>query len=305
MLVDKINLNALRVFEGVYRHGSMTEAAVELGLTQSGVSQHIKQLEEILQVSLFQRVKQKLVATQHAHTLYEFASKGLKSIEEALSSVGNSDLAYSGKIKLGAPREFGRNLLKPHIEKLLLEHNRLRINLFFGDAIEMSQMLLEGQLDIAFVDSHSMDPTLKTIEVFEEIVLLCAHSDFTLPTANEKPKAFFEKQRYITYFEDGSLVRRWLKQQHGISKINLNIASTVMDVEMVYQLIKDQVGVGILPEYFLRKVEKRDGANLKVIGGEKASVNNSIKMAYLKSRSSEPLLKNIISHFKETNFKGM
>jgi DNA-binding transcriptional LysR family regulator len=303
MLLDKINLNALRVFESVYRHGSMTEAAGELGLTQSGVSQHIKQLEEILQVSLFQRVKQKLVATQHAHTLYEFSSKGLKSIEEALASVGNSDLAFSGKIKLGAPREFGRNLLKPHIEKLLSEHARLRINLFFGDAIEMSQMLLEGQLDIAFVDAHSMDPSLKAIEVFEEIVLLCAHSDFNLPTSDEKPKPFFEKQRYITYFEDGSLVRRWLKQQHGISKINLNIASTVMDVEMVYQLIKDKVGVGILPEYFLRKVEQRDGASLKVIGGESASVNNSIKMAYLKSRSTEPLLGNIIKHFKETDFR--
>lgn len=303
MLVDKINLNALRVFESVYRHGSMTEAAGELALTQSGVSQHIKQLEELLNVDLFQRVKQKLVATQYAHTLYEYTSRGLKHIEEALGAMNSSGLGFSGKLKIGSPREFGRNILKPHIKKLISEHNHLRINLFFGDALEMSQMLLDGHLDIAFVDAHSMDPSLKTVDVFEEIVYLCAASEAILPEDLTKNKFFFEKSRYITYFEDGALVRRWLKQQHGISKINLDIASTVMDVEMVYQLISENVGLGILPEYFLRKTQQRDGAKLQIIGGENASVNNTIKMAYLKSRSSEPLIGNMLKYFKENKFE--
>lgn len=302
MLVDKINLNALRVFESVYRHGSMTDAAGELALTQSGVSQHIKQLEEVLKVSLFQRVKQKLVPTQQAHTLYEHTSKGLKKIEGALSAVGNADLAFSGKLNLGSPREFGRNLLKPHIKKLLEDHSRLRMNLFFGGTLEMSQMLLAGQLDMAFVDTHSMDPSLKCIDVFEEVVFLCGSEGLEIPDFNSKKKAFFEKQRYISYFNDGALIRRWLKQQHSISKINLNIATTVMDVEMVYQLVKERVGLGILPAYFLKQAEKRDGVKLKIIGGEMASVNNSIKMAYLKSRADEPLLQNIIKYFRENQF---
>ena len=57
MLIDQLNLNQLRIFESVYRTQSMTQAAVELGLTQSGVSQHIRALEDVLGLSLFDRIK--------------------------------------------------------------------------------------------------------------------------------------------------------------------------------------------------------------------------------------------------------
>ena len=49
MLSDKINLNLLRIFEKVYETKSMTRASQELFMTQSGVSQNIKHLEEILE----------------------------------------------------------------------------------------------------------------------------------------------------------------------------------------------------------------------------------------------------------------
>ena len=44
------NLNLLRIFESVYRLGSMTKASKELFMTQSGVSQNIKNLEELLEI---------------------------------------------------------------------------------------------------------------------------------------------------------------------------------------------------------------------------------------------------------------
>jgi LysR family glycine cleavage system transcriptional activator len=48
-------LNALRAFEAVARHGSVTKAAEELCVTQSAVSRHIRTLEERLGFPLFQR----------------------------------------------------------------------------------------------------------------------------------------------------------------------------------------------------------------------------------------------------------
>ncbi|MCC6137911.1 MAG: LysR family transcriptional regulator, partial [Bdellovibrionaceae bacterium] len=59
MLLDQINMNYLRIFEAVYRTRSMTQAANELHLTQSGISQHIKSLEDTLDLQLFDRIKQK------------------------------------------------------------------------------------------------------------------------------------------------------------------------------------------------------------------------------------------------------
>ena len=47
MIINNLNLNHLLVFECVFRNGSMTAASKELHLTQSGVSQHMKSLEDV------------------------------------------------------------------------------------------------------------------------------------------------------------------------------------------------------------------------------------------------------------------
>ena len=87
MLLDQFNLNQIRVFECVYRTRSMTMAAKELHITQSGVSQHIKSLEEILEITLFDRVKQKLLPTSSADQLYLEWSKSIADIEKTLLNV--------------------------------------------------------------------------------------------------------------------------------------------------------------------------------------------------------------------------
>src|ERR1700722_8954080 len=84
MIVDQLNLNQLRIFENVYRTRSMTEASRELHLTQSGVSQHIKSLEDVLGFRLFDRIKHRLVPTPKAAAFYLHVSQGLLQIEHAL-----------------------------------------------------------------------------------------------------------------------------------------------------------------------------------------------------------------------------
>jgi LysR family glycine cleavage system transcriptional activator len=56
-------LETLRVFEVACRHGSYSEAARELHVTHSAVSQRIRQLEEELGLTLFERQGNRMVPT--------------------------------------------------------------------------------------------------------------------------------------------------------------------------------------------------------------------------------------------------
>jgi LysR family glycine cleavage system transcriptional activator len=58
------SLNALRAFEAAQRHGSFTEAATELFVTQAAISRHIRDLEEWLGTRLFVRTGRGVVATE-------------------------------------------------------------------------------------------------------------------------------------------------------------------------------------------------------------------------------------------------
>ena len=64
------DLNRLKVFFHIFNEQSSTAAAKKLHITQSGVSQHLKKLEEELQTELFTRVNRKLVPTAAGKKLY-------------------------------------------------------------------------------------------------------------------------------------------------------------------------------------------------------------------------------------------
>ena len=117
MISNQLNLNQLRVFASVYRARSMTQAASELHLTQSGVSQHIKSLEDMLGVRLFDRIKQRLVPTQPAGLLYKGCTDALGGLEHALAEIKGGTDRLSGPVNIGMPIEFGNNLILPRLNR--------------------------------------------------------------------------------------------------------------------------------------------------------------------------------------------
>ena len=156
MLIDQINLNQLRVFESVYRTKSMTHAARELHLTQSGVSQHIKALEDVLALKLFDRIKQKLVPTPSAKELYKHTAKSFEDIETILNRLKKTDKELTGVVSLGVPIEFGNNIVIPLLFEFQKKHPKVKFKIRQGFPFEMNRLILDGELDFAFVDSFSM-----------------------------------------------------------------------------------------------------------------------------------------------------
>src|SRR5690606_28120553 len=62
-MLQTLNLNWIRSFEAAARKQSFTEAARELNLTQAGVSQHVRLLEQYLGEPLFVRLHRSLKLT--------------------------------------------------------------------------------------------------------------------------------------------------------------------------------------------------------------------------------------------------
>lgn len=78
---------ALRAFEAVSRHGSFSEAANELGVGQSAVSQHVKSLEEWLGQDLITRGSRRSFPTRDGARLALSISEGLGQISEVCEDI--------------------------------------------------------------------------------------------------------------------------------------------------------------------------------------------------------------------------
>lgn len=298
MLIDQINLNQLRVFESVCRLKSMTLAAKELHLTQSGVSQHIKSLEEILELKLFDRVRQKLVPTPAAKDLYKHTSKGFEEIEGILAKLKNVDQVLQGMVSIGMPIEFGNNIVIPLLTEFQKKNPKVHFRVRQGFPFEMNQLLLTGELDFAFVDSFSMDKAIATEPVYNELLELCAPSEMEEKAKSAKDKNLFEGMSYVDYQEDQSVLRLWMAHHLGWKNPELDVRFYVQDAQAISKLILQGVGAGVLPGHLVQRLMDR-GDSVHIVKGSGRPLINVISVAHLKDRSLAPAARSSLEYLRK------
>lgn len=287
MIIDGLNLNHLRIFECVFRTKSMTAASQELHLTQSGVSQHIKAFEEALDVKLFDRINQKVIPTAVAEILFEHCSLSLKGLEQVFSEIQLVKKQLAGRVTLGMPIEFGNNVVLPLISRFSKKHPLIKFHFRLGFAQRMNEMLLNGEIDFAFVDDLAMDRKVATARVYDEILELCALPELLKKTPISADKKFFESLEYVEYQRDEEILRKWFGHHIGSRNLRLNVKATIIDVQGVARLIQGGAGAGVLPGHLVLKLQ-REGQKLYTFKGCGKPLKNTISLAWMRERTQTP-----------------
>lgn len=276
-----INLNLIPIFEAVYRTRSMTEASKELFLTQSGVSQHIKSLEEYLGIILFDRYRHQIIPTARGDDFYRYCQSSLNIFREGVTKVSDKERVLKGTVRIGMPIEFGNIIILP----LLAEFHRLHPNITFefelGFASTMNDMLLDGRLDFAFVDDFKMDSAIEVEPIHEEYLQLCCHPDLIDP--NRITRKVFDKLSYIEYAKGNDVLNLWF-DYHYKFRPKLNISAYIMDVQGLAKLIVEGMGAGVLPRYVVSKLRQR-GKKIYIFRGSGKVLRNAIRIASLKNKT--------------------
>ncbi len=125
-------LQMIAVFESAARLGSFTEAAQEIGMTQSGVSRHISSLERATGLELFHRSSNKVRLTSAGSALLVAVQDGLDTIQQALAALRREGPTFL----LAANPGFAQHWLVPRFEGLqaVLGDAELRLRLFDRDS---------------------------------------------------------------------------------------------------------------------------------------------------------------------------
>lgn len=303
MKIRELNLNSLLVFSGVYRSASMTLASKELGMTQPGVTQHIKNLENILNVPLFLRMGKKLVPTKEAEILFEGLNESLNNIETLLTNITQKDRQFMGNVRIGVPIEFGNSMVLPNLSVIRRKFPQVHFFITYGLPHHLSAMILDGKLDFAFVDRHQMNPAIKTEVVYHENLILCCTKEYyEMFKQHKRERSFFESLSYVEYQPGDIILRDWFERAYGFSKMKLSVASYCFDVQGIATLVRNSMGVGVLPEHVFLKL-KESGVSLHQFKASKGTVNNPISLAYLEQRWNIPLNQFVMTMLKDMIMK--
>ncbi len=165
-----IDLNLLTIFEAVYVHKGIVNAAKILNLTPSAISQSIQKLRSIFPDPLFIRKGQGVTPTAYATHLHEYISQGLESILGALDLTGTYDKQRT--ITIGTTPTVGA-LVLPQIYQAVRTHapHLMLRNISVNDA---ETQLGQFQTDL-IVDSNSLNARALSHNVLfaDKLLLIC------------------------------------------------------------------------------------------------------------------------------------
>ena len=159
----KPSLRSLQVFEAAARHSSFTAAGQELGITQSGVSRQVADLEAVLDVKLFTRNGARLAVTSAGQRLAEQLADALARTWAAVGEAARSDEV----VTLSMLPSVATRWFAPRLGRFLAAHPE--IDLRISASRHLVDFAAEG-IDAAIRYSPAPSPDLEAEKLADETV---------------------------------------------------------------------------------------------------------------------------------------
>lgn len=150
MHLKDIDLNLLRLFDAIYRHGNVSRAAEALELTQPATSHGLARLRLLIHDPLFVRSGGGVRPTPRADRLADAVRKALATIEQALSESATFDPSRARTFRLHMS-DIGESRFLPELMVLLRERAPgVRVETRPMPRAQIPESLDNGQIDFAF-----------------------------------------------------------------------------------------------------------------------------------------------------------
>ncbi|MBB6250811.1 LysR family transcriptional regulator [Nitrospirillum iridis] len=125
----------LRAFAMIAEHGNFSRAAAQLRVTPSALSQTIRDLEERLGVSLFNRTTRSTALTEAGTRLLSAFKPAMEQMEAAVQDVSSRRATPAGTVRLHLPRLAAATLVEPVLGRFHEAYPDIVLELAIDDAV--------------------------------------------------------------------------------------------------------------------------------------------------------------------------
>ena len=156
---DPMDLKALRCFEAMAKYGSLTQAGIELGISDAAVSQRIKSLGERLGAKLYESRGGRVRLTEAGQRTKDFATRLFDELAEFEEAIGDEE--SRGTVVLSAEAPLLRYHLPEIVESYARAHRLVRLRLLSRTPAETIELVRRNEVDLGIVHKQSMHSGLK------------------------------------------------------------------------------------------------------------------------------------------------
>ncbi len=248
--------NLMKVFVAVANTNSISLAAKELKFAQSNVTARIKQLEKNIGHTLFHRIPKGVILTTAGEKLFSYANDIVKKTEEAISVMKN--LEKQSSLRVGSTESNAVVRIVPFLLNLHNDHPNIQLELQTGTTAEVTKMILDYKVDIAFISGDPEHNELMVLNEFEEDIVIVEPKSQNVPDV-------------LLLFKKGCMYDSFVKEYYKTKGQNEHKTLEFGSYETILGCVKAGMGKSLLP---LSIVEKLGYENdLKIIELDKQTAN--------------------------------
>nr|WP_279635544.1 LysR substrate-binding domain-containing protein [Paraburkholderia unamae] len=224
----------MRSFLAVARTGSVTRAAAELHLTQPALSQHLRDLSQLMGVALVDRVGRGVALTHAGTNLYAQLDPLIAKLDLVLTDAMDRVQTVQGSLRIGAIDTYARSLVVPGVSALLTRYPQLRISVRELPAAAIDRALIDNELDIGVAFSNLSTPEIEQRTLFEETLGLA----WLAPPNTRKPKASLEfaATQPLALLNNDFAMRRQIDTVFARAEIALDVHVEAANVDSLMRL---------------------------------------------------------------------
>ena len=235
------------VFEKIVELSSLTRAAEELGLTQSGVSHILASLEEEFGMALLRRSRVGARLTPEGERLMPCIREVLRAQDRLDQTVADIRGLAAGTVRIATFTSVAVHWLPGMIREFQQLYPSVEFRLFNGDYHDVDRWLTEGSADVGFITLPT-ELSCQTIPLAEDRLLAVLPPDHPLAEAEVCPVRDVAREPFISLLETSDDDARRALDAAGVKP---EVRFTTKDDYAIIAMVSQGLGVSIMPELLL------------------------------------------------------
>jgi len=236
-----LTLRSLRVFEAAATTGGYSRAGELLGMTQSAVSQQIRQLEDELGARLFDTQARPIRLTDAGAELLRHARVILAQVSVAEDALTTLDGHYRGQLHVGVVSP-GQYFVPRLLAGFRLAHPELRLKLSQGRRDHLLGLLAERQLDLLIGGYPPAEADVEAEVFARHPHCIIAAPDHRLAAERQIPWAALRDDTFILR-EAGSATRAFLEHLLQMQRLQVRADVELQGPEAIKAAVMARMGI--------------------------------------------------------------
>lgn len=286
-----MELRHLSYFQAVAEELNFRKAAERLFISQPGLSRQIRQLEEILEVQLFERDQKHVELTRAGEYLKSEVDFVLNHLETTKVQLKKIALGKVGELRIGFLGSASNKVLPDLLTRINASEPLITTSLEELSNQMQVEMIQKDKLDLGFVRLSSVPQDLKMKGVFRDTFSLVVPENHPINEIDFKSVGQFSEESFILFSSDYS--NFYFEQIMSIcrnSGFSPKIKHKSVHALTIFRLVENGLGIAIVPSSL------KEGYDLKVRFMEIPGIPQFTELSVIwKPANRNPTLNRVLS----------